>query len=391
MGKPQDTIGAEEFHYEIRVIGDSNIFGQHENGGSEGLASIRNILYSEIGKDNVKSHTHSEPPYWKIKIRPEHLNSLKTLVGSQNGLTLEEEVFQFKGMSIKTPALIDYLLSVNNRIDALAERNDGLISQLEKIESEHSGLREEYTRLEKEHSNVERKLSEARQAANLPPHIVPQDDSAKKKVSRLGREVSELRGQLAETKKIDRNISKFFNYNLAYNEGMAEAQKLYSAAGTDFDQKALEYYTPSEILNNEFGYKSKKELIRKRDQLEKRIDPIWKFTVDERNHIIINDDIHLDEFLEVGGHLFDESSSKYMIRRERTHLFGKDLGNRLRDHFAAIRSLEERGENYADLQKKLRRLERIRLAYEQHSDAIVSKRDRDRFAERVHKRLNKNG
>jgi len=391
MGKPQDTVSSNEFYYEVRVIGDTNIFGQHANGGSEGLASIRNSLYSEFGKDNVNSHTHSEPPYWKIKIRAEHFDDFKIMINNQGGLTLEEEVFQFKGISIKNPALIDYLLSVDNRIDALSERNDGLISQLEKIESEHSGLRDEYSRLEKEHSNVERKLSEARQAANLPPRIVPQDDSTKERMSRLSGRVVNLEKEIVELKKLDKNISKFFNYDIAYTEGILEAQKLYSALDVKLDKRDLEYYAPSEILKNEFGYKSKKELIRKRDKLEKRLDPIRKFTVDEQNRIIINDDIPLDEFLENCSHFFDESSPHYMISRERTHLFGKDLGNRLRDHFAAIRSLEERGENYADLQKELRRLERIRLAYDQHSDAIVSKLDRDRFATRVHKRLNQNG
>lgn len=390
MTKPQDSIGADEFYYEIRVVGDSNIFGQHENGGSEGLASIRNILYSEVGKSNVKSHTHSEPPYWKIKVRPIHLDGFKTFVGGQNGLTLEEEIFQFKGISIKTPALKQHLLASENRVDSLSERNDDLISKLENIESEYSELKEEYSQLEKEHSNVERKLSEARQAANIPAHVVPIDNSDKERVSNLLSKVRELEGRLDNAKKLDRNISKFFRYDISHTEGMIEAQKLYSATGTDVNQKDLEYYTPKEILKNNFGYSSIKKLVREKERLEMRISPIWNFTADERISITIND-IPLDEFLENCGHFFDETSPEYIISRERTQLFGKDFGNRLRDHFSAIRSLEERSEDYNELREEVVRLERIRLAYEQHSDAQASKKDRDRFAARVHKRLNRDG
>lgn len=391
MSKPQDSIGSDEFYYEIRVVGDPNIFGQHENGGSEGLASIRNIIYSEVGKDNVKSHTHAEPPYWKIRIRHGDLDDFKTFVNGQNGLTLEEEVFQFKGISIKTPALKQYLLASENRVDSLSERNDDLISKLEIIETDYSELKEEYSRLEKEHSNVERKLSEARQAANIPVHVAPIDNSDKERVSNLSSKVRELEGRLDNTKKLDRNISKFFSYDISHSEGMLEAQRLYSAVGVNVDQRDLEYYTPKEILKKEFGYSVIKKLIRKKEQLEKRIAPIWNFTIDERNRILINDDVPLDEFLENCGHFFDETSPKYVISRERTHLFGKDLGNRLRDHFSAIRALEERGEEYSDIQKEIQRLERIRMAYEQHSDAQVSKKERDRFAVRIHKRLNRDG
>ena len=357
MTKPQDTIGAGEFHYEVKIIGDSNIFGQHDGGGSEGLAGVRNLLYSKVGKDNVKSHTHSDPPHWKIKIRDEHVGDLESFVNKQGGLTFEKGAFQFKGISIKDPSLVDYLLSSDKRVDALEERNVDLNSQLDKIETEHSELKDEYSRIEKLQSRTERSLIEARQAANIPRHVVPKDTSDKKRASKL----------------YDR----------------IETRKLYSAAGAEFDQKDLEYYTAKDLLKNEFDYESVTKLVKRKTQIDRRIEPICNFTESEIRTIIINDDIPLEDFLIRGADLFDENSPEYMTSRERTDFFGKDLGNRLRDHFSAIRSLKRRDEELTELQNESIQLERIRLAYEQHSDAQTTRADRERIGKRVHKRLNR--
>lgn len=390
MTKPQFPIGAEEYHYEIKIIGDSNIFGQHDGGGSEGLAQIRNILYSKVGKDNVKSHTHSEPPHWKIKIRDEHVGDLESFVNNQGGLTFEKGAFQFKGISIKDPSLIDYLLSTDKRLDALSERNSELIRRIETIETEHDQLKDNHTQLEKEYTRVERKLSEARQAANIPIHVVPQDDSTKKRASKLYKKVVSLRMKLSESRKLGRNVLRLAELDRDYCEGISESQKLYSSAGVDFDQKDLEYYTAKELLKNEFKYNSITKLVDEKNRIDRRIEPICNFTETELTNIIINEDIPLEDFLVSGVYLFDETSPEYMTSRDRTNFFGKELGNRLRDHFSAVRSMIESGDDHAELQHKSIQLERIRLAYEQHSDAQVTRTDRDRVGKRVHKRLNRN-
>ena len=389
MTKPQDTIGAGEFHYEVKIIGDSDIFGQHDGGGSEGLAGVRNLLYSKVGKDNVKSHTHSNPPHWKIKIRDEHVGDLESFVNKQGGLTFEKGAFQFKGISIKDPSLVDYLLSSDKRVDALEERNVDLNSQLDKIETEHSELKDEYSRIEKLQSRTERSLIEARQAANVPIYVAPQDDSTKERTSKLYNEVVSLEKRLSEAKKLSRNVLRLAELDRDYCEGIVETQKLYSAAGADFDQKDLEYYTAKELLKNEFGYESITKLVKEKNQIDRRIEPICNFTESEIRTIIINDDIPLEDFLIRGADLFDENSPEYMTSRERTDFFGKDLGNRLRDHFSAIRSLKRRDEELTELQNESIQLERIRLAYEQHSDAQTTRADRERIGKRVHKRLNR--
>ena len=201
MTDPQDAIRANEYHYKIKVIADVNIFGQHDGGGSEGLASMRNILYSKVGKDNVKSHTHSEPPHWKIKIRDEHVGDLESFVNNESGLTFEKGAFQFEGISIKNTSLINYLLSSRKRGEALDERNSELLCRVETLETDYDQLKDEHSQLEKNYTRVERKLSESRQAANIPIHIVPQDDSAKKRVSRLSKRVVDLEKKLSETNK----------------------------------------------------------------------------------------------------------------------------------------------------------------------------------------------
>ncbi|MBT4135167.1 hypothetical protein HOE39_02385 [Candidatus Woesearchaeota archaeon] len=388
MTNPQEPIGAEEYHYEVKVIGDSNIFGQHDGGGSEGLAGVRNLLYSKVGKDNVKSHTHSTPPHWKIKIRDEHVGALESFVKKESGLTFEKGAFQFKGISIKDPSLIDYLLSSDKRVDALEDRNSELIRYVESIETDYDQLKDEHCHLEKDHTRVERKLSEARQAANVPIYVAPQDDSTKERTSKLYNEVVSLEKRLSEAKKLSRNVLRLAELDRDYCEGIVETQKLYSAAGADFDQKDLEYYTAKELLKNEFGYESITKLVKEKNHIDRRISPICNFTQAEFEGTLINDEIPFDEFLVRGMNLFDETSDDYLTRRERTDFFGKDLGNRLRDHFAAIRSFKERGDDYDKLQKKSILLERIRLAYESHSDAQETKDDRERVGKRVHKRLN---
>jgi hypothetical protein len=80
-----------------------------------------------------------------------------------------------------------------------------------------------------------------------------------------------------------------------------------------------------------------------------------------------------------------------MSSQDRTQLFGRELGNRVRDHFASIRSLRESGDDLTELQNKSIKLERIRLAYEAHSDAQKTKDDRERVGKRVHRRLDNNG
>jgi len=391
MTNPQETVGADEYYYKIKVIADVNIFGQHDGGGSEGLAGVRNILYSKAGKDNVKSHTHSEPPHWNLKIRDEHVGDLESFVNKQGGLTFERGSFQFRGISIKDPSLIDYLLSSDKRVDALDERNSELLCRVETLETDYDQLKDEHSQLEKNYTRVERKLSESRQAANIPIHIVPQDDSAKKRVSRLSKRVVDLEKKLSETNKLNNNISRFINHDKDYCEGMLETQRLYTAAGVEFDQKDLEYYTAEQLLNNEFNYESITKLVKEKNHIDRRIGPIAEFTRAEFESIIINDDVTFEDFLIEGYLLFDETSPKYISSRDRTQLFGRALGNRLRDHFASIRSLRASGDDLTELQNKSIQLERVRLAYEAHSDAQTTKNDRERVGKRVHKRLNKNG
>jgi len=391
MTDPQDAIRANEYHYKIKVIADVNIFGQHDGGGSEGLASMRNILYSKVGKDNVKSHTHSEPPHWKIKIRDEHVGDLESFVNNESGLTFEKGAFQFEGISIKNTSLINYLLSSRKRGEALDERNSELIRRVETLELDHDLLKNEYGKLEKDHARVERKLSEARQAANIEVHVVPQDESTKARASALYQQVRSLEKKLSESKKLSRNVLRFVELDRDYGESISEAQSLYTAAGVEFDQKDLEYYTAGELLKNEFGYNSIKKLVKDRNKIDRRIGPIAEFTRDEFESIIINDEVTFEDFLLEGYQLFDVTSPKYISSQDRTQLFGRALGNRLRDHFASIRSLRESGDDLTELQNKSIQLERVRLAYEAHSDAQETKDDRERVGKRVHKRLDNDG
>ena len=391
MTNPQDPIGSEEYHYKIKVIADVNIFGQHDGGGSEGLASMRNILYSRVGRANVNSHTHSEPPYWMIRIRDEHVEDLESFVKKESGLTFEKGAFQFKGISIKDHSLITYLLSSDKRVDALDERNSELIHRVETLESDYDQLKDDHGNLKNEYTRVERKLSEARQAANIEVHVVPQDESTKARASALYQQVRSLEKKLSESKKLSRNVLRLAELDRDYCEGMLETQKLYSAAGVDFDQKDLEYYAAGELLKNEFGYNSIKKLVKDKNKIDRRIGPIAEFTRAEFENIIINDDVTFEDFLIEGYQLFDETSPKYISSRDRTQLFGRALGNRLRDHFASIRSLRESGDDLTELQNKSIHLERVRLAYEAHSDAQETKNDRERVGKRVHKRLDKNG
>jgi hypothetical protein len=390
MTNPQDPIGSEEYHYKIKVIADVNIFGQHDGGGSEGLASMRNILYSRVGRANVNSHTHSEPPYWMIRIRDEHVEDLESFVNNESGLTFEKGAFQFKGISIKDPSLIDYLLSSDKRVDALDERNSELSLSVGDLEEKYDQLKNEHDNLVKDYIRGKRKLREARQAANIEVHVVPQDESTKARASALYQQVRSLEKKLSESKKLSRNVLRFVELDRDYCEGLLETQKLYSAAGVDFDQKDLEYYAAGELLKNEFGYNSIKKLVKDKNKIDRRIGPIAEFTRDEFE-IIINDDVTFEDFLIEGYRSFDVTSPKYISSQDRTQLFGRDLGNRLRDHFASIRSLRESGDDLTELQNKSIQLERVRLAYEAHSDAQTTKNDRERVGKRVHKRLDKNG
>jgi len=404
MTKPQDKISTDDLHYEIRVIGDSNIFGQHENGGSEALGSIRNILYSDFGRDNVKSHTHSEPPYWKIKIREAHIDDLKTLVSNQNGLTHDEEIFQFKGISVKNPKLIDQLVSNNNRIEALSERNDDLISQLDEAHNKYTNIESRLTEVNVDYTRVKKQRDEARAAANNPPRRQVIVEPGKKEIPRLKREISDLEETLKNTKKLDKNIEKYFEYDEKYDNAANESLTLYDRAGIEIQIRDVKYLSPTEVLNRNTEFEDKKILSGTKTSLENKIRDIGNFTGKERETEMGNAEITneygedvvraytLGELIdsEEIPDLFTVDTERYLPTKERIHqltpAFGKkakDVNKRLTRHFDRLRKLEKSGEHLGGIKEQIQYLGKIQEATEKHSEMIKYRSERDRIKTRI--------
>lgn len=403
MAKKQDKI-VDENHFRIRVDADKHIFPTHKKGGSEALNEIKKQLGSEFGIANVSAHPHHDKSHFRIRVRREDAFRLNKMVSKTNGLEITTKTFQFRGDSIKQESIIDSLLGLEDRVDALKERNDDLLYQLDVMREEYSTNESELNQLRTDYARTESKLKEARAAANNPPRRQVIVEPGKKEIPRLKREILDLEETLRTTKKLDRNTKKYFEYDEKYDNAANETLALYTRAGIEVQLRDVKYLSPGEVLTRNTDFKNKQNLTKTKTSLENRIRDIGNFSKNERETEMGNAEITneygedvvrtytLGELVdsEEIPDLFTLGTERYLPTKERIHqltpTFGKkakDVNKRLTRHFEGLRKLEKSEEHLGGINEQIQYLSKIQEAVAKHSEMIKYRSERDRIKARI--------
>ncbi len=404
MTKIQDKI-IDENHFRIRIDADKHSFPTHKKGGSDALNEIKKQLGAEFGIDNVSAHPHHDKSHFKIKVRREDIPIIKQIISNTNGLELTNRTFQFQGESIKSESVIKVLLGLGDKVEALTERNDDLIYQRDKVFEDYANNESKLIDLGADYTRVEQQRDEARAAANNPPRrqiiIEPKN---KDEIPRLRREVSSLEETIKNTKKLDKNFIKYFEYDEKYDNAANEATALYKRAGIEIQIRDVKYLSSTEILNQNTNFGSRRNLAKSKNSLENKIRDIGNFNRDEQE-TEMGDAGRINEYGEeiISSYtlgelitaeeipdLFTLGTDEYLPTKERTaqlkSVFGrkaKEINKRLTRHFTALRKLNEKDEHFDDIKEQIQYLDRVQKAVRVHENMIKYRSERDRFKSRI--------